>query len=242
MTTVDPSAPRRLPRLRALGLMTASSAVVLTGGLPSAHATGTTVASWPMDETSGSTMIDASGNGIDGTTYNVELTGSTGYRFDGATSKVIVPNSALLDPGESDFSWTVVVQSEHTPAAGTDMDLLRKGIGSSTGGEYKSEIVAAKGQGRGFCLVKDSAGVSATIKGVSNITDGLPHTVTCTKTATSLTLQVDDLKPRVKVTTSPIGSISNTRSLVLGVKSATVTGSAGDWYQGAMLEASVSIG
>jgi hypothetical protein len=212
-------------------------------GTPSAFAGSTAAASWLMGETSGTTMHDSSGNGNNGTTHNVKMTGASGYRFDPtARSKVVVPNSSTLNPGASTFSYSVKMQSSHVPASGTDYDLMRKGIGTTTGGEYKIEIVYANGQGRAFCIVKDSRGVAASVKGTTNVTDGKVHTLTCVKTASGLTLKVDALRPRTKTVTGGLGPISNTTALVIGAKSPTVTGTAGDWYNGALLSARISVG
>jgi RTX calcium-binding nonapeptide repeat (4 copies) len=198
---------------------------------------------WSMDETSGTTMADSSGNGNDGTTDNVTMTGKTGYVFDPAvSSKVVVPDSPTLDPGDDTFSYRVDVQSSVAPAPDTDYDLLRKGIRSTAGGEYKLEIVEAKGEGRAFCLVNDSRGSGASVRGTTNVTDGEVHRLTCTKTASGLTLQVDDLAPRTETVPSGLGSISNGSALVIGAKSPTVEGPAGDWYDGALLHARLSIG
>src|SRR3954451_10474699 len=98
------------------------------------------------------------------------------------------------------------MRSSHTPASGTDYDVLRKGVNSTTGGEYKLEIVSVNGQGRAFCLVKDSAGVTATVKGTTNVTNGSVHTLTCTKTQSGLTLKVDALQPRTQTVTGGLGS------------------------------------
>jgi hypothetical protein len=57
-----------------------------------------------------------------------------------------------------------------------------------------------------------------------------------------LTLQVDALKPRIKTVAGGLGSISNTSALVIGAKSPTVTGAAGDWYNGALLDARIRVG
>jgi len=149
---------------------------------------------------------------------------------------------ATLNPGASTFSYSVKMQSSHVPASGTDYDIMRKGLGTTTGGEYKIEIVRVNGQGRAFCLVKDSRGVGASVKGTTNVTDGKVHTLTCVKTASGLTLKVDALTPRTKTVAGGLGSISNTTALVIGAKSRTVTGTAGDWYDGALLEARISVG
>lgn len=233
------------PWRRRSGAVGIGAAAFVAPVLSAAVASAATVdvAVWNMDETSGTTMLDSSGNGNHGTTYNVTMTGDQGYLFDpAARSKVVVPDSPTLDPGTSGFSYTVVVKSNHVPASGTDYDLLRKGIGSTSGGSYKLEIVYANGQGRAFCMVKDSAGTSATIKGTTNVTDGQAHTLTCTKTSTALTLRVDALTPRTKAVAAGLGSISNAKPLVLGAKTPTVTGTAGDWYNGAMLRANISVG
>jgi len=198
---------------------------------------------WWMDETTGRTMADSSGNGNNGTTNHVIMTGRTGYVFRPEDrSKVVVPNSATLNPRDRVFSFTVAVRSSAVPAPGADYDLLRKGIGSTAGGEYKLEIVESHGEGRAFCLVKDSDGTGAKVKGTTNVTDGRLHKLRCTKTSSRLRLQVDALDPRTKTVTSGLGSISNASALVIGAKSPTVTGGAGDWYRGALLQARIDIG
>lgn len=196
-----------------------------------------------MDETWGTKMTDSSGHGNIGTAYNVKMTGATGYKFDPpARSKVVVASSSTLNPGASTFSYTVTMQSSQAPASGTDYDVLRQGISSTTGGEYKLEIIHANGQGRAFCLVKDARGVGASVKGTTNVTDGKVHTLTCTKTASGLTPKVDALTPRSTTVSGGLGSVSNTKALVIGAKTPTVTGTAGDWYNGALLEARISVG
>jgi Concanavalin A-like lectin/glucanases superfamily len=147
-----------------------------------------------------------------------------------------------LNPGSSTFSYSVKMQSAHVPASGTDYDLLRKGVNGTAGGEYKLEIVYVNGQGRAFCLVKDAGGVIASIKGTTNVTDGKAHTLDCTKTASGVTLQVDALHPRTRTVTAGLGPISNTSPLMVGAKTPIVTGPAGDWFSGVMLEARISVG
>jgi len=234
-----------MQRRRRFGAFLATAGLFLLVGaetVSNASADTVDVASWLMNETSGSTMFDSSGNANDGTTYHVMMTGDAGFVFaPEQRSKVVVPDSPTLDPGASTFSFGVDLQSDHVPASGTDYDVVRKGIGSTTGGAYKLEIVYAKGQGRAFCLVKDSLGTSATIKGTANVTDGQPHTITCTKTATSLTLRVDALTPRVRTVSTGIGPISNASALVIGAKTPTVTGAAGDWYDGTLHDARISV-
>ena len=200
---------------------------------------GTIVAQWNMDETSGTTMYDSSGNGNNGTTTNVVMTGA-GYQFDGTSSKVVVKNSPSLIPQSNDFSFTVQFQTSIIPAQGTDYDLIRKGLGAATGGEYKLEIVYDRGIGKPKCVVADSLGHTASKRGNVNVADGQVHTVTCTKSGTTLTQQVDSLAP-MAATGSITGPITTTKPLTLGIKSATATGTTADWYPGTIVNASVSI-
>jgi hypothetical protein len=212
-------------------LATTAATAALTGG--------TVVAQWNMTETSGIVMNDSSGYGNNGKLTNVQLTGA-GYVFDGSTSKVVVPNSATLTPGTRDFSFTVQVQTSRIPPQGTDYDLIRKGTGVTSGGEYKLEIVYDRGIGKPKCVVLDALGHSASERGNINVADGLPHTITCTKTGSSLIQQVDSRTPTV-ATGNVTGPISTTKALALGVKAPTATGLAADWYVGTMINASVSV-
>src|SRR4051794_37346915 len=116
-------------------VVTGALALVPALWTASAFASTTAAATWLMDETSGTTMKDSSGHGNNGTTSHVTMTGASGYKFTPLSqSKVVVPNSATLNPGASTFSYSVTMQSSQAPASGTDYDVLRKGIGTTAGG------------------------------------------------------------------------------------------------------------
>jgi intracellular sulfur oxidation DsrE/DsrF family protein len=229
---------RRATLTAALGLATGAAAITLGAG--PAAAASTFGAQWSMGDPS--TMVDSSGNGNTGTTYNVTAAAGGGYSFNGTTSKVVVPDSPTLNPGTSNFSYSVTVQTSRIPPSGTDYDLIRKGISSTAGGEYKLEIVYSSTGGKAFCLAKDDSKVSATVKGTTNVTDGKVHTLTCKKTSTGLTLQVDNLAPRTKVVAAGLGAIINTSPLTISAKTPTIKGVNGDFYSGTMLGASLSLG
>jgi hypothetical protein len=230
---------RRPAVIAATGLAAGAAAIALGAG--PAAAASSFGAQWNMDEPSGATMVDSSGNGNDGNTFNITRT-AAGYSFDGKTSKVVVPDSSSLNPGAFEFSYSVQVQTSRVPPSGTDYDLIRKGISSTAGGEYKLEIVSRNGLGKAFCLVKDDSKVSATVMGTTNVADGNPHTLTCKKTSTGLTLQVDTLNPRTKVVSAGLGAISNTSPLTISAKTPTITGVNGDFYSGVMRSAGVFLG
>jgi hypothetical protein len=84
-----------------------------------------------MDETSGSSMGDASGHGNVGTLKHIALgvpgfNGSRGYGFDGKSSVILVPNKASLNAGTADLVVKVHVAFSKVPA--DDYDLIRKGL------------------------------------------------------------------------------------------------------------------
>jgi hypothetical protein len=194
------------------------------------------VALWHMDETSGQ-MIDSAVNGSaadNGTITNVQrgVLGSPGlaYRFKGSSSEsyVTVPHSADLTPGSADFSFSAKVRFTVNPSATVvDYDLLRKGLSTTPGGDYKMEIL---GSGKAFCQWKGSAG-NTSIRNNVALNDGRWHTVTCIKTTSQVKIRVDGT---LKTKAFAVGSITNTAALFIGSKPNA------DEYLGDMDEAFVS--
>lgn len=229
--------------MRHLKMRAALGGLAITIAFPSAAAATTVVAQWNMDNTFGTTMDDSSGSGNVGTTYNIGTSGG-GYIFDGGTSKVIVPDSPTLNPGTQDFSYTVQVQTDTVPPTGVDYDLMRKGTTSTQGGEYKVELINVNGAAKALCMVKDSARVSASVRGGGslNLADNNLHTIICKKTGTSLSIQVDSRVPATKAAT--LGSITNNQPLTIGVRLPTSPDNDlanGDWYKGTMRSATISV-
>jgi hypothetical protein len=191
---------------------------------------------WHMDETSGSTMSDSSGNGYNGTLSNVQtgasgFNGSKGYSFNGSTSKVIVPNGAGLNPGTKDLVVVAHVKFSAVPA--DDYDVVRKGLQSTSGGDWKIEIVNVSGAATARCYLRGSSGSWQKTTG-PNLADGAWHTITCERHATSVQMSVDGT---VWKKTKTIGTISNTAALSIGAKA-----SGGDWMKGTIDEVSITIG
>jgi hypothetical protein len=226
-------ARRRGPSLAGLAFsgITATVGIVALGAPALAAGEG---AVWHLNETSGTTAFDSSGNGNDGTAQNVVMTGS-GYEFNGTSSKVLVPTSESLNPGTAAFSFSVTFRSSVSPGPGLDYDLMRKGLTVTKGGEYKVEVLQANGKARALCVVKDADRKALQIRGTTNLTDGEAHTITCTRTSTGLTLVVDNLAPRTKA--GATGMINNTAPVSLGAKAEG--GAEADWFDGVLLDASI---
>ncbi len=204
-----------------------------------AYAAPTPVAVWAMNETSGTVMTDGSGHANTGALKNIALgvpgTVGTGYGFNGTSSRVIVKNSATLNPGLADITITVHVASTTLPVG--DADLLRKGYQKTVGGDYKVEIANVGGVAKARCYFRGTTASYQRTVAVANLLNGAYHTITCQKTASSVVMTVDG---KVFRHTTTIGSISNTSSLILGAYSSGKT--SGDWFKGSLDEVSISTG
>ncbi len=224
-----PIQPGGTPAARWLGRLTALVVPFVVPVLLAQAAqagTNTYGGRWHMNETSGSTMKDSSGNGNDGTLSHVTLGvpgfRGTAYSFNGSNSLVTVPSSGSLNPGSKRFTLVVHVKFSVVPPPSVgDYDLIRKGFSGTNGGDYKMEILST-----------GKASSPDTKPGLHNLADNKWHTIRCIKGNNSEKLVVDGVLQWTQNVT--VGSISNTESLTLGGKS---TG--GDWYNGTMDEVSL---
>lgn len=223
----------------------AAAAALLMLGAPHAVAADQTFRGhWTLDEIgSPTTAFDSSGNGNNGTNYNVTGDG-TGYAFNGVNSRVVVPTSASLNPGPADFSFGVTVSMTKPPPTGETYDVLRKGLATTKGGNYKVEVKNVKGKALARCVAKsfraNGTKVLAAIQGTTSLADGAQHAITCMKTSTGITLYVDALAPRTKTYSGGLGSVSNTSVLALGAKGEDTAKTGFDWFEGNMYDAWVA--
>ena len=214
------------------------SRIILAGALL-AVLTGcdATVALWRMDETSGTTMVDSSGRGHDGTLRDVVVgrPGQAGlsYQFNGTSSVAEVPHANDMNPGSADFTYSAWVKTTVLPPAGTS-DIIRKGLSTTVGGDYKLELYPVNGSSaRARCFIKGSSG-SLTAGGGNYLHDGRWHQLVCSRTGDTLSLSIDGTT--VKTSSGTVGSISNSSQLTIGAKP---TGQ--DFYNGLIDDARVTI-
>jgi Ca2+-binding RTX toxin-like protein len=197
-----------------------------------AHA-GTVVGLWHMDEDSGSTMQDSSGNNNDGNLTDVTLglpgVSGTAYGFNGSTSIATVPSSDSLNPGNADIVLTAHVKFTG-PFLDDSYDIIRKGKSATAGGEYKMEIMDS---GQLKCLFKGNAGTADKLGGSGQpaLADGQWHTIQCLRSGTTVTARVDGFSTSAHKSS---GSITNTAPLRVGAK---IPGD--DVYNGVMDEVSI---
>jgi hypothetical protein len=223
-----------------------TTATVTAMGPPASAAV---VALWHMDGTSShlSTMVDSSAAGTnDGKIGGSVLTGVLGlvsgqaYLFSGTTAYVEVPDNGSLDPGSRSMTVTATVKTVGGPMPDDSYDLVRKGVTTTAGGEWKMEIKRASDPtvGRLNCVfkgvMKDGSRVAVAAQAVVNVNDGKKHTLKCSKAPGSVTAVVDG---KTFTTAKTTGSIDNSSSVIVGAKS-----SSDDVLQGTMDEVSVNIG
>ena len=199
-----------------------------------AHA-ATFSAVWHMDDTR-ATMADSTGHGLTGTltgvTVGVPGAVGTAFQFKTRPAYVKVGSSPLLNPGSGAFTVTARVRFSVRPSTSVgDYDLVRKGLVSTKGGDWKFEILPT---GYAFCLFRGSAG-TVSIKHGPNLADNRWHTVTCRRSGSTVRLTVDGSSWTASGST---GTIANSSAVLLGAK-----GTAGeDQYAGLLDEVTVSTG
>jgi hypothetical protein len=177
-------------------------------------------ADWRMNETSGQ-MIDSSANGNDGTPTDVvqgvqEEDGKSTYVFNGSTSRVVVPDADSLDPAANDITLTASVRVSGESMDDDSYDVVRKGLVTTPGGDYKMEIKRESGStvGKLHCLFKGSGGTVSKVAW-PDIVDGRWHTLECVKTGDSVVARVDG---RSYTQGGSAGSISNGKAVMVGAK------------------------
>jgi hypothetical protein len=206
---------------RRLLTVTAALAGVLALVMPANAATP--VANWQMNEAAGArTMVDSSGNGLNGTIgthvqTGVALSGGgTGYRFPYVKPNtppadpehlVTVPSNTRLNPGTGNFAVEFRMRTTHSFG-----NVIQKGQAGSKGGYWKFQ----QPSGKISCLFRGSGGSSATSSGSVRVNDGNWHTVRCERTSSSVTMWVDGaVTGRNR---NPTGTIANTRPVTIAGK------------------------
>lgn len=225
-----------------IGFLTVAFSIVPAA----AHAA--VVADWRMDEQAGaSVMVDsASLGGTNNGRISAVTTGVPGlvagyaYKFGGSNAFVEVPDNAALDPGIAAMRVTATVKTVDGPMPDDSYDLVRKGLTTTAGGNWKMEIKRKATDysiGRLHCVFKgviNGSRVSVRSLASVDIVDGRQHTVSCIKTATSVQAVVDG---RAFTKLQQTGAISNDQPVLLGAK---IPGD--DVLQGVLDQVSIDIG
>jgi hypothetical protein len=196
--------------------------------LASAAYEASTVVDWQMNEVTGPTMADSSGNGIDGYIGSSVVTnwptgdGDRAYHFTGPLKVqnrerlALVDDNPMLDPGTATYS--VIVRFRTTYA---EPNILQKGQSEDAGGYWK--LVIHDGWAR--CHYRDEnyntkaitmwTGIAA-----DKVNDGLWHVVRCERNTNSVCVYLDEGTPSFlkKCISGSIGRIDNKWPLSIGGK------------------------
>ena len=224
--------PSQMPR-RLFAVLVASGLIVIASALPAA-AFRAPVAYWRMETlgASGHTMRDSSSTrSNDGTATDVKVVNGwdgRGYKFNGETSGVVVPNDTSLNPGSDPMRIVTYPKFRFVPGDHRYV-LLTKGGGASSG-RYAVLIDAT---GRAVCSFTGTLG-TASVRSATPLAPSKRHQVICGKVDDRIWMRVDGIKRIAKV---KIGRISNTRPLLLGTGSNDV-----NHLRGGLDETTIQIG
>jgi Concanavalin A-like lectin/glucanases superfamily len=199
-------------------------------------AAAATVSLWHMNETAGTTMVDSVGAN-NGTLQHVALgqpgVQGTAYGFPGRPGIVTIPSSPGLNPGASTFRATVHIRTS-TVTTDDSADVMRKGVSTSSATFWKMELRpnSTHATERVRCYFRGTSGVMSVYGSTKSIADGAWHTITCAKTATSVSITQDGV---THTKAGAVGSVSNAARMTIGAKSTT-----DDAYQGLADEVSIN--
>ena len=231
---------RHIARLLVVGATALALTLLAT---VSASAAATVVGSWPMNESSGSVMVDTSGSGLDGKigsavqlgggdqgylfpgwTGNVDSSGQLSGKVSSTAGAVSVPDpNDTLDPRTGDISVSLDLQATRTAsgrlptASGASYNIVQKARANDPGGFWKLEL-AGSGSTLGKLRWVLSDGVDKVVlTSKPRVDDGAWHTVVAERRGNQMFLTVDGT-PVSKSATSvgdihPTGTWSGTMTV-----------------------------
>jgi hypothetical protein len=205
------------------------------GALNTTASSSSVVGLWHLDETSGTTAFDSSGNGNNGAISGPVTLGVPGHLHTAYSfvpkSTVIVRNASDLVPGTATITISYWLNTTTLPCCNAiDYDMFTKGDGSSRGGQIKIEV---QGNGQASCMFRGALG-KRQLKAGPNVVDGQWHQVTCVRNGTQIVETVDGKSFSV---TKATGAITVADPIRLGSHKG-----GGDWYKGVLDEVTYSIG
>jgi hypothetical protein len=188
---------------------------------------------WHLDELTGTTAYDSSGDGHDGAIHGPVTLGvpgevNTAYSFV-PKSYVIVPNAPDLRPGTANVTVSFWLNASSPPSKG-DYDMFVKGDASSSGGQIKLEV---QQNGQASCMFRGALG-GKQLQAGPNVVDGRWHQVICQRIGNQIIETVDG---ETHSLTKATGKITVTAPVRLGSHE-----NGGDWYRGVLDEVTYSIG
>ncbi len=149
-------------------------------------------AHWTFTETSGSSLLDQSGNGKHGQIYGAtwqQTNGLRGLSFNGVNNYISVPHNSIFNFGTGDFTLEVQFKTSVIPTYSWSAIFSKH----NTANWHDKEIFLgiAGNTGLPFISLSDGNGYFETAYGLSNVCDGVFHTVRGVRQGNQLRLYVD---------------------------------------------------
>ncbi|GAA2661876.1 LamG-like jellyroll fold domain-containing protein [Paractinoplanes durhamensis] len=122
------------------------------------------------------------------------------------------PSAADLNPGTRGFKWSARIRLTQAQLGGS-ANIMQKGV-AGTGSQWKMQLGATNG--RAHCVVTGTGSATAYFaRSSAPVTDGQWHKILCARTATTLTVFVDNVQ-RGQTTIPATLNISNASPLRIG--------------------------
>jgi hypothetical protein len=170
----------------------------------------TPLAFYRMNEASGGTMTDSSGNGHDGAYSGTFTLGSTGLVKDGATAVAFSTAQGQVGWG----SWMYTTAETIECWIKTTQTSGYQGLINRDDGSQRSYQFRINGTTLEFITINGGAGVVVASKVTAGITDGAAHHVVATYDASNIKMYVDG---SLVNTTAAVGALSGSvSSLMVG--------------------------
>lgn len=206
----------------------------------STAAGATVLGLWHLDEISGATAYDSSGNGSNGAisgSVALGLPGVSGTAYKFTQGAVIVADNAALHPLTANITVSYWMNTTKAPPAHNDYDVFVKGSATSSGGQIKLEI---QPNGQASCMFRGSLG-QRQIQNGPDLFDGQWHQVICQRTGNQITETVDG---RSWSSMQATGTIKNTDPIRFCSHENVGSGYTGspDYYTGLLDEVEYTIG
>ena len=151
---------------------------------------------------------------------------------------MVVPDSNSLDPQASDITLTASVMVNGASLDDDSYDVVRKGLITTEGGDYKMEIKRVRADptiGRLHCFFRGDPGSTVRKVARPDIVNGRWHTLQCSKSGDKVVATVDG---KSFTRTGSAGSISNDCNVMVGAKKVKPFD---DVFEGSMDSVSIDI-
>jgi hypothetical protein len=171
----------------------------------------------PADDVPPFVAVDSSQYGNDGIIEGAVVTGlpgryGTSYTFVQRGSWIQVPSVPEINPGTRDFLLSAWVRFDEFSGPGETYDVVRKGIGYTTPGEFRLEVLPG---GSVSCTANGASGVAVQVISAEVIPDDAWHLIGCARTGSSWSVLIDDTLSTKAVA---LGEVANTVPLAIGSK------------------------